>query len=424
VRVPGTGAKVRTEADAKAGVKADTRRDTRTDTSGRVDVDADGRIDGRRPGADADARGQAKVDADGRIEGRRLDADGRARAGVDADARIRDRDLNATVRGQGGGRFEANWRRFSPQELARIRTSLNAALGTNLTNREMRDWIQNNPRRAAYWAGWGNGVRGNFYTGRNPYFGGRAFYSQNFWSGNNLARNLIGLGLSASGYGGAGVGYQNWWGYSPWTGYRPWNYWWGTPTWNGIVGWFPQYGWTHPIYYDYGPGGNVVYQGNQVLVNGQVVGSASDYAETAAELAAIDPATISATAPEDWMPLGTFSLSLSQDEENPDRVAQLAINKQGLVSGTVFNRKSGNVYTLQGRVDKDTQRLAFTIGDDTETILETGLFNLTQEQTPVLVHFGPERTTTYLLARLPMPEGEGEVRAAASATTPLPEIAR
>jgi len=291
----------------------------------------------------------------------------------------------------------------------------------------MRDWIQNNPRRAAYWAGWGNGVRGNFYAGRNPYFGGRPFYTQNFWSGRNLTRNLIGLGLSAAGYGNAGAavaGYPMWWGYSPWTGYRPWNYWWGVPTWNGLVGWFPNYGWSHPIYYDYGLNGNVVYQGNQVLVNGQVVGTPSEYAETAAELAAIDPAAISQTAPEDWMPLGTFSLAISEDEQNPARVAQLAVNKQGLISGTVYNRNSDNLYTVQGRVDKDTQRVAFTIGDQTDTILETGLFNLTQEQTPVLVHYGPNKTATYLLARLPMPETEAGAGATTSANVPQSEIAR
>ena len=91
-------------------------------------------------------------------------------------------------------------------------------------------------------------------------------------------------------------------------------------------------------------------------------------------------------------------------------------NKQGLISGTIFNKESGNLYTLQGKVDPQTQRVAFTIGNDPNTVMETGLYNLTQNATPVLVHFGPEQTATYVFARLPEPK-EGE-QAGATAAAP------
>jgi hypothetical protein len=433
IQVAPKGGKAGVRANVDSSISAAAEAAARSNQRGRNTVRLPG-ADVRLPGADVHLPGtdaRIRTDLDGNVRvGDRTGVSGQA--GLDANARIADRRRDAVIRAQGDSGFDARWRAFSPQDVARIRTNLNTAIGANVGNNvaanlSMRDWIQNNPRRAAYWANWGNGVRGNYFVGPNPYFGGQPFYTQNFWSG----RNLIGLGLAAAGYGNAGAavaGYPTWWGYSPWTGNRPWNYWWGVPTWNGMVGWFPNYGWTQPLYYDYGLNGNVVYQGNQVLVNGQVVGTPSEYAETAAELAAIDPAAISQTAPEDWMPLGTFSLSITQDEQNPARVAQLAVNKQGLISGTVFNRNSDNLYTVQGRVDKDTQRVAFTIGDQTDTILETGLFNLTQEQTPVLVHYGPNKTATYLLARLPMPEGEAGVEAGArtsqSTTVRLPEIAR
>jgi hypothetical protein len=87
---------------------------------------------------------------------------------------------------------------------------------------------------------------------------------------------------------------------------------------------------------------------------------------------------------------------------------QLAVNKEGIISGTIHNRLSGNTYTVQGRVDKDTQRVAFTIGNDRNAVIETGIFNLTQDETPVLCHFGGSQTQTYLLARLP---GETETPA-------------
>ena len=75
---------------------------------------------------------------------------------------------------------------------------------------------------------------------------------------------------------------------------------------------------------------------------------------------------------------------------------------------------------MQGRVDKETQRLAFTIGDDPNTVLETGIYNLTQDQTPVICHFGTSQTQTYLLARLPEPPHEGEPAAANPATEATP----
>jgi hypothetical protein len=126
-------------------------------------------------------------------------------------------------------------------------------------------------------------------------------------------------------------------------------------------------------------------------------------------------------APHDWMPLGTFSVATSQNDPNPVRVAQIAYdNKQGLISGTILNRESNNIYTIQGKVDPQSQRTAFTIGKDPNVVMETGLYNLTQQQTPVLVHFGPEKTATYLFARLPEPQqsGQPEQQATTAAAPP------
>ena len=232
----------------------------------------------------------------------------------------------------------------------------------------------------------GNTIRTNYHKGHH-----HCFNNNNWWIG----RGLIGWGYGFGGYGYGGFGYQ------PWLGLRPWSYWWNTPSWNSCVSWFPSYGWNQGNYYNYGPDGNIVYQDGQVIVNGEDVGTAAEYADSAAELAEVDPAAIQATAPEDWMALGTFSMAVADNEVDPARVMQLAVNKEGMVSGTIHNRLSGNTYTVQGRVDKDTQRLAFTIGDDRNTVIETGIFNLTQDQTPVLCHFNGSQTQTYLLARLP-----------------------
>jgi hypothetical protein len=252
--------------------------------------------------------------------------------------------------------------------------------------------------------------------GGYPYFGG------NFFSG----RNLIGLGVMSAlgggyggyGYGGYGLGgyggLGNWWGYSPWMGTYPAGYWYGNPGWGMFAN---SYG--SPYFYDYGQGGNVVYSGNQVLVNDQPVGTASDYSQSAAELATVTEDQMK--APHDWVPLGTFSVATGTEDKNPTRVAQVAYdNKQGLISGTIFNSKSNNLYTLQGKVDPQTQRVAFTVGNDPNAVFETGLYNLTQNATPVLLHQGPTQTQTWVFARLPEPKEDQATTTAAAPQQPAP----
>ena len=52
--------------------------------------------------------------------------------------------------------------------------------------------------------------------------------------------------------------------------------------------------------------------------------------------------------------------------------------------------------------------------------METGLYNLTLEQAPVLVHFGSERTEDWLLVRLENPdEDESDGQPSAASPTNL-----
>jgi hypothetical protein len=104
------------------------------------------------------------------------------------------------------------------------------------------------------------------------------------------------------------------------------------------------------------------------------------------------------------MPLGTFAISTNQKDVDPNRYLQLAVNKEGVISGTLFNKQTDEAQTVQGQVDKETQRVAIRIGDSDQIVLETGLYNLTQDEVPVLVHIGTDRVENYLLVRLPAPE--------------------
>ncbi len=85
---------------------------------------------------------------------------------------------------------------------------------------------------------------------------------------------------------------------------------------------------------------------------------------------------------------------------------QLAINKQGVISGTAYNTQTDQAQSVQGRVDKQTQRVALRIGNSENIVLETGLYNLTQENAPLLVHFGKDKVDEWLLVRLDNPENQ------------------
>ena len=161
------------------------------------------------------------------------------------------------------------------------------------------------------------------------------------------------------------------------------------------------------MYYDYGTGGNVTYEDNSVYINGEQVATADEFAASAAVLATVPPpASEDEAAKVQWLPLGTFAVSTDEKDTQPSRVVQLAVSKEGIVSGTLYNYDTDKASNVQGQVDKETQRVAMRIGESDEIVVESGLFNLTQDQAPVLVHFGQDKTETYLLVRLKQPEEE------------------
>ena len=176
-----------------------------------------------------------------------------------------------------------------------------------------------------------------------------------------------------------------------------------------MTNWFswsaPAAAWSQPVYYDYGDGGNVTYQDNRVYLGDQPVASADEFAESAAALATVPaPESEDQAAEAEWLPLGTFVLTTDPDDVEPNRLVQMAVNKDGIISGTLHNRQTDKTDAIQGSVDKETQRVAVRIGESETVVAETGLYNLTQDEAPLLVHFGTETQDNYLLVRLPEPD--------------------
>lgn len=189
----------------------------------------------------------------------------------------------------------------------------------------------------------------------------------------------------------------NWWNRHPgaW-----WATGWGAATAWGLTGWAALddlYGWNdvQPAYYDYGS--NIYYQDDQVYYGDSPVATADQYYQQATQLAATG-ANASPTEGE-WTPLGVFGL-VQGEQASASAVFQLATNKAGAIGGNFCDMLTGNTLTVKGAVDKNNQRAAWTVGDNTTTVYETGIANLTREQAPILVHFGQDRTQQWMLVRL------------------------
>ncbi len=88
----------------------------------------------------------------------------------------------------------------------------------------------------------------------------------------------------------------------------------------------------------------------------------------------------------------------------PTLFLQLAISKEGVISGTFKNTATGQVQTLEGMADKKSQRVAWGIAGQQRPIMEMGIANLTQDTSPALIHFADGQTQQWLMVRLPEPK--------------------
>jgi hypothetical protein len=105
----------------------------------------------------------------------------------------------------------------------------------------------------------------------------------------------------------------------------------------------------------------VVYQGDDVYVDGKKAATAEEYSQQAIALAnepaaqPPPPTPPEAGQPSNWLPLGVWALA---QEEKGDAYMffQLSIDKNGVVSGAYQNVLSGEKSPISGQVDKSTKR--------------------------------------------------------------------
>ena len=109
---------------------------------------------------------------------------------------------------------------------------------------------------------------------------------------------------------------------------------------------------------------------------------------------------------QEWLPLGVFALA-QEEKGDPVMFFQLSVNRAGVISGAYQSTLTDDKRPVAGQVEKASQRAAWRIGDNTETIFTTSLANLTRDVCTVAIHFGETRTQTWLLVRMPEPAPAG-----------------
>lgn len=206
---------------------------------------------------------------------------------------------------------------------------------------------------------------------------------------------------------------DRWWGHTAW-GYgsaylypaNPW-WWWRSVTWAAATS-FVYATAPPPVYVDYGT--TVVYEGETVYVDNKPV-PAEKYNKPIEELAVTvaqppAPTPPAEGKPAEWLPLGVFALA-QEEKGEPVMFFQISVNREGLISGGYENAITGDQKMIAGQVDKETQNVAWRIGDNKTTVLTTTLANLTQDVSTVAIHFGGDRVQTWLLVRMPEPPPAG-----------------
>ena len=93
---------------------------------------------------------------------------------------------------------------------------------------------------------------------------------------------------------------------------------------------------------------------------------------------------------------------------------QLAVTREGIIAGTFQDTSADNAVEIQGTIDKDSQRAAWSPFGKEWPVMQTGVFNLTKDETGVLLHFENGATQQWNLTRLEEPKDQPDKSGATS----------
>lgn len=175
--------------------------------------------------------------------------------------------------------------------------------------------------------------------------------------------------------------------------------WWRPAAWGTLAAW-GAWNWATPYYYDdEGYAYPLTDQYSYAYPNN----TTTPYNTTASvQMQPIQSTQASASESGDWLPLGVFAVAHNaNDAPNTNRYIQLAVNRSGEINGVLYNSTTDAAQDLTGMVDPSNQKAYWSMANRTDSpIASTGIYNLTEDQTPINVHFSDGSDQTWSLVRL------------------------
>lgn len=192
------------------------------------------------------------------------------------------------------------------------------------------------------------------------------WFDRNFFDRHNIDVGYVGAGA-------------NWWRPAAWATLATWG------SWN----------WSTPYYYDYEDG-----YAYPVTAPDSTYAYPSSTATMPSQSAQSVQTTT--TADESWLPLGVFAVGRDANEAAyTNRFLQLAVNRNGEIAGVLYNSTTDAAQDLTGMVDPESQQAYWLMANRTDSpIASTGIYNLTEDQTAINVHFADGSDQTWTLVRL------------------------
>ena len=121
----------------------------------------------------------------------------------------------------------------------------------------------------------------------------------------------------------------------------------------------------------------MVYEGDTVYVDNKPV-PAETYDKPIEQLATTveqppPPAPPAEGQQAEWMPLGVFALA-QEEKGDPVMFFQLSVSRDGKIGGGFESTLTGDKKPVAGQVDKQTQNVAWRVGDNIETVFACSPF--------------------------------------------------
>lgn len=174
--------------------------------------------------------------------------------------------------------------------------------------------------------------------------------------------------------------------------------WWRPAAWATLATW-GSWDWSTPYYYDEGGYAYPITTTESAFVNPY---DTAVIPYQPAQMQPMQSSQVSASTDENWLPLGVFTVANNAyAAAQSSRFIQLAINRSGEIAGVLYNSTVDTAQDLVGMVDPNNQMAYWSTTSRADApIFSTGIYNLTEDQTTVNVHFSDGSDQTWTLVRL------------------------